>query len=253
MKKQRSASPSQAMPRSAPVSRTRSMISLRFSGKQRVGLVVGEVAVGRPVGLDQLELEALQQRPDHRSGHAVAAVDDDLQRPGRRAHNVRVDELQRRRSETPRRDRPPRGCRARPARRLAAARRRRLAVRFRSCDGRPGCRSRPTARAPPRAAASRPCSWLDCARRCTSARRPARAIRRGSRASRFQPARRRSHRHRLRAGPRDSEPTAPGRSGACRSRAPTRSCDTGLPASPPSTCANARPIRSAISPSICSP
>ncbi len=48
--------------------------------QQRVGLVVGEVAVGRPVGLDQLEVQALEQRPDHRAGHPVAAVEDDLQR-----------------------------------------------------------------------------------------------------------------------------------------------------------------------------
>ena len=44
-------------------------------GQQRVGLVVGEVAVGHPVGLDQIEAEPLEQRPDHRAGHAVAAVD----------------------------------------------------------------------------------------------------------------------------------------------------------------------------------
>ena len=64
------------------------MMNWRFSGQQRVGLVLGEVPVGRPVGLDQVEPEPLQQRPDDRAGHPVAAVDDDLQRPDRR----RVDE-----------------------------------------------------------------------------------------------------------------------------------------------------------------
>ena len=97
MKKQRSASPSQAIPRSAPVSSTRSMISLRFSGSSGLGSWSGKLPSGRPVGLDQLQLQALQQRADHRPGHAVAAVDDDLQRPGRGAHDVGVDELQRRR------------------------------------------------------------------------------------------------------------------------------------------------------------
>ncbi len=75
------------------------MMQLAVLRQQRVGLVVGEAAVGRPVGLDQLELEALQQRADHRPGHAVAAVDDDLQRARRRAHDVGVDEAQRGRLE----------------------------------------------------------------------------------------------------------------------------------------------------------
>jgi hypothetical protein len=48
---------------------------LAVLGQQRVGLVVGEVAVRGPVGLDQIEVEALEQRADHRAGHAVAAVD----------------------------------------------------------------------------------------------------------------------------------------------------------------------------------
>ena len=60
-------------------------------GQQRVGLVIGELPVGLPVGLDQIEPEPLEQRPDHRPGHAVAAVDDHLQR---RDH-VRIDERQR--------------------------------------------------------------------------------------------------------------------------------------------------------------
>ena len=60
---------------------------LAVLGQQRVGLVVGELAVGRPVGGDEVEAELLEQRADHRPGHAVAAVDDDPQRldrsPGR--------------------------------------------------------------------------------------------------------------------------------------------------------------------------
>ena len=61
--------------------------------QQRVGLVVGELAVGLPVGLDEVEaVEALEDRADHRAGHAVAAVEHDLGRLDR----GRVDELQRR-------------------------------------------------------------------------------------------------------------------------------------------------------------
>ena len=88
MKKQRSASPSHAIPRSAPVSRTSRMMNSRFFAQQRVGLVVGEVPVGRPVGLDQLESEITEDRPDHRPGHPVAAVDHDLER----LDHVAVDE-----------------------------------------------------------------------------------------------------------------------------------------------------------------
>ena len=53
---------------------------LAVLGQQRVGLVVGELAVGRPVGGDEVEAEPLEQRADHRAGHPVAAVDDDAQR-----------------------------------------------------------------------------------------------------------------------------------------------------------------------------
>ncbi len=49
-------------------------------GQQRVRLVVGEVAVGDPVGRDQVERQPVEQRPDHLSRHAVAAIDDDLHR-----------------------------------------------------------------------------------------------------------------------------------------------------------------------------
>ena len=63
MKKQRSASPSQAIPRSAPLSRTRSMISAPVLRQQRVGLVVGELAVGLEVHLLEVEAEPAQVGP----------------------------------------------------------------------------------------------------------------------------------------------------------------------------------------------
>ena len=55
MKKQRSASPSQAMPRSAPVALHPLHDHPPVLLQQRVGLVVGELAVGREVHLLQLE------------------------------------------------------------------------------------------------------------------------------------------------------------------------------------------------------
>ena len=64
---------------------------LAVLGQQRVRLVVGELAVRHPVGLDEVERERLEDRPDHRAGHAVAAVEHDLQRLDR----ARVDDLQR--------------------------------------------------------------------------------------------------------------------------------------------------------------
>ena len=71
--------------------------------EHRVGLVVGEVAVRRPVRRDQVERQLVQQRPDHRAGHAVAAVGDDLHRLDVR----RVDELHRTLAGSPARCRPP--------------------------------------------------------------------------------------------------------------------------------------------------
>ena len=64
---------------------------LAVLGQQRVRLVVGELAVGDPVGLDRVEAEAVEQRADHRPGHPVAAVDDHPQRLDR----ARVDERER--------------------------------------------------------------------------------------------------------------------------------------------------------------
>src|SRR3954464_3759764 len=86
MKKQRSASPSQAMPRSAPVSRTLAMMNSRFSGSSGLGSGGGtgswggEPPVGDPWVLAQLEGDWREDRPDHRPRHAVPAVHGDLQR-----------------------------------------------------------------------------------------------------------------------------------------------------------------------------
>ena len=88
MKKQRSASPSQAIPRSAPLGAHPLDDHPPVLLQQRVRLVVGELAVGLEVHLLQLERQLLQDRPDHRPGHPVAAVDDDLHR----LHLGRVDE-----------------------------------------------------------------------------------------------------------------------------------------------------------------
>ena len=61
---------------------------LAVLGQQRVRLVVGEVAVRLPVGRDEVEIQAVEQRADHRPRHPVAAVDDDLQR----ANLIRLDQ-----------------------------------------------------------------------------------------------------------------------------------------------------------------
>ena len=49
----------------------------------------GELAVGLPVDLDQLEVESFEDRPDRRARHAVAAVEDDLEA----ADGILVDQL----------------------------------------------------------------------------------------------------------------------------------------------------------------
>jgi hypothetical protein len=89
MKKHRSASPSQAMPRSAPVSRTLSMISVRLCSSSGLGSPSGISPSGSQRSLTSSTGQAVEQRADHRAAHAVAAVDDDLQRLDVR----RVDEL----------------------------------------------------------------------------------------------------------------------------------------------------------------
>ncbi len=53
--------------------------------------MVGEIAVGGPIGGDEIQAEPFEQRADHRPGHPVAAVDDDAQR----LDGAGVDERQR--------------------------------------------------------------------------------------------------------------------------------------------------------------
>ena len=89
MKKQRSASPSQAMPRSAPAGAHPVFDQLAVLRQQWVRLVVGELSVGLEVHLVQLQPQAAQAGADHRPRHAVAAVDDDLQRLDRVGVNER--------------------------------------------------------------------------------------------------------------------------------------------------------------------
>ena len=88
MKKQRSASPSQAMPRSAPTRLHLGDDLAPVHLEEGVRPLVGELAVG--LEMHHLEVEAIcsQDRPDHRSRHSVAAVDDDLHR----LHPLEVDE-----------------------------------------------------------------------------------------------------------------------------------------------------------------
>ncbi len=91
MKKQRSASPSQAMPRSACVSRTFLMMNSRFSGSSGLGSWSGNSPSGTQYVGTSSRGKLLEDRADHRAGHAVPAVQDDLQR----LDLGRVDGLQR--------------------------------------------------------------------------------------------------------------------------------------------------------------
>ena len=151
------------------------MMNWRFSASSGLGSWSGNSPSGVPVGLDQLERQALEQRADHRAGHAVAAVDDDLHRLDVR----RVDERQRGLVELRRRCRPPRRAAAAAGRRGRPASTRSRGCR--RCRGRRTARSRRARRAWPR------CRPSGCATRCTSARRRGRASRRGNRASRCRP------------------------------------------------------------------
>ena len=197
MKKQRSASPSQAMPRSAPLGAHLVDDEAAVLLEQRVRLVVGELAVRHPVGGDEVEPELVEQRADHRAGHAVAAVDDDLQR----LHVVRVDEGECRSLEV-----------LVDVDLLERAAARRVAeIAGRALDLVDVARARRLARP-----SSRPCRPSDCARRCTSARRRGRASRRANRASRCRPCRRPPRARPRRSALRDSGRPAPARSGACR-------------------------------------
>ena len=119
--------------------------------EQRVRLVVGELAVGLEVELVELEAEPTQDRADHRPGHAVAAVDDDLHR----SHVGRVDEGRARGRGTPPRRPPLR--RSRP--------RGRVRGRLRSRAARRRCRRRRRGPGRPRGRASRRCRPSGCGRR----------------------------------------------------------------------------------------
>ncbi len=144
MKKQRSASPSHAIPRSARSSTNLgAWMNASVLRQQRVGLVVGEGPVGRPVRGDEIEPEPLQQRADHRARHAVAAVDDDAQRLdcGRVDERPARGRLEARRWDVDLLER----C---PSARWAPA----PECRSRSAAGCPGCLSSPeSARSAPRA------------------------------------------------------------------------------------------------------
>ena len=205
MKKQRSASPSQAMPRSAPVDLHPLDDHPPVLLQQRVGLVVGELAVGLEVHLLEIEAESVQDRPHHRSAHPVAAVDDDLHR----LHVGRVDE------------REGVGAELVPDVDLfeGAAARRRGRGRLRSRAARRRSRHRRRGRARPRGPASPLCRPSGCGRRSPSRRRPARASRPGGRASRWRPCRHRAPWRPRRSGRRAAPRPSPARSGACRGRA----------------------------------
>ena len=171
MKKHRSASPSQAMPRSACLDHL-AHDELAVLGQHRIGLVVGEVAIGLPVGLLEIEAQAIEQRADHRRGHAVAAVDDHPQRLDRRGSmSSSAARGTRRRFDVS--TEPPPGRVAQAVLDLRRGRHRSRVARE---------RDRP---APDQLGAGVG-AW-GCGRRCTSGRRRDRAIRRGNTASRCRP------------------------------------------------------------------
>ena len=175
MKKQRSASPSNAMPRSAPLSRTRRRSargSRRASGWARGRGSRGSASSWTSSTLD---VERLEDRADRRAGHAHASRRRRRAGRGSRPASTKRSAAARNSSPTSTASTPPPpGGRRQAGRRPA-----------RGC-GR--CRRRPRAPGRPRAGASRPCSPSGCARRCRRARRRARARRRGSRRPRSRPA-----------------------------------------------------------------
>ena len=89
------------MPRSAPVARDSLDDEPAVLLEQRVRLVVRERAVGLEVAALGLDRQAAEDRLDHRAGHAVGAVDHDVQRRDRR--DVDDDEAACRRSPAARR------------------------------------------------------------------------------------------------------------------------------------------------------
>ena len=88
--KQRSASPSKARPRSAPVSRTRACRSTRFFGSSGLASWFGKVPSSSKYIGDQVERQAGEDGGHGVAAHAVARVDDDLQRPDRRQVDQRA-------------------------------------------------------------------------------------------------------------------------------------------------------------------
>ena len=68
------------------------MMNSRFSGSSGFGSWSGNSPFGVQYAVSSSQAETLEQRPDHRPCHPVAAVDDDPQRLDR----VRVDESERR-------------------------------------------------------------------------------------------------------------------------------------------------------------
>ena len=233
MKKQRSASPSQAMPEVGALAAHLVDDEAAVLLEQRVGLVVGELAVRLPVG-----------PAPARSGSGRAAAPPSA-RPCRcrrraRPSGGRSASASMYSSAAPRngsltssrvhraaRGRP--GGRARPRPRGRAARR---------------CRSRPTARARRAARASRRCTPSGLCE-AVHIRPPSRSARADGPVDHLR-ARHADveHVHALvdEALVRSGRPW-PARTAACRARAPRAARSTGLPSSSPSTRAKARPIR----------
>ena len=80
-KKQRSASPSYATPRSAPSSRVLRTMNSRFSGSSGFGSWFGNVPSGSKKQRHGVDRQPLEHRRQHRAGHPVRRVDHDAQRP----------------------------------------------------------------------------------------------------------------------------------------------------------------------------
>ena len=90
MKKQRSASPSKAAPRSAFLLEHLADHELAVLGQQRIRLVVREAPVGLEEVADGVDREPLEHGRQHRARHPVRRVDHDPER----LHRARVDEGQ---------------------------------------------------------------------------------------------------------------------------------------------------------------
>ncbi len=112
-KKQRSASPSNATPRSAPSSSVFATMNSRFSGSKRVGLVVREGPVGLEEVRARVDRQALEDRRQHHAGHSVGRVDHDGERTDRLDVDEREHALDVRGPDVVRLDRPRPRCRRR--------------------------------------------------------------------------------------------------------------------------------------------